>query len=196
MIVTIHYTTTIPSEAVATPIVGTGYNGGRKSELEVTVDLAAIGSGALTVRTRTWGETREYKAADVVDVAGKPSWYKALVAGATPVKTARLEVKDSNLIATWVSVAGATHAVRLFVAGGNPLISPSPDIDGEFLVAFRPDGSGWEYKLTGEHDGFPSHKIIVGPHIPLDHDCVAEGQTPASLLPPSEFSVDTGWRAV
>ncbi|WGW04216.1 hypothetical protein [Tropicibacter oceani] len=193
MNVTIRYITEIPSQAVALPGAGTGFNGGRKSTLEAQIDLSVNGPGSLTVLTRSWGTTREYARKDLLDVAGKPTWYKSLRPGATALNTATLQLSNDNLFAAFVDVPDASHGVRLYVAGGNPLVVPSPEIDGEFIVSFRNHGGTWQYRVVGSHDGFPSHRIAVGANTVLDHDCVAQDQTPLSLLPPSEFAVSTGW---
>lgn len=193
MKVKITYTTEIPSEAVALPGAGSGFNGGRKSTLEVQIDLSVVGLASLNVLTRSWGTTRKYGSDDLQSVSGKPSWYKTVRPGATVLDTATLQLKSDNLSAAFFDSADASHGVRLYVAGGNPLFVPSPEIDGEFVVSFQKQGAGWQYRVVGAHDGFPSHRIVVGGHTALDHDCVAQGQNPLSLLPPSEFRVSTGW---
>jgi hypothetical protein len=196
MKIDISYTTAIPSPAVKLFGAGSGFNGGRKSTLEVRMDLSQNGTEAFALRTRTWGSTQRYDAADLEDVAGKPGWWKAIRSGATATETGTLSVKDSNLRAEYVSSPEGSHSVRLVVAGGNPLISPSPEIDGNFIISFRREQGSWQAKLTGVFDGFPDHRVTVGGLTLLDHDCVAEGQTPLSLPAPAEFSKDSGWNAL
>ena len=202
MIVKVLYQTRIPSEAVT--FLGSTFNGGTKSTLEVEIELDKTGADSHKVTKRTWGETHSYKNDQALSVSGKPDWYRKLAAGAEPLESKRLEVKDSNLKATWMTPGDASHGTRLFVVGANPLASAGPAIDAEFDVGFKVVSGQVLYKifsnaglLIKDHDGFPDHTVSVNGSVVYNFDCVAKGQTPGSLLPPSEITIpDTDWAPV
>ena len=190
MKVQVKYITEIPSEAVTYYVVGVGgtFNGGIKSTLEVELDLSKVGTDSFAVKTKTWGESREYADDDALTVDGKPDWYRNLRAGADVKDRATLAVLDSNLkTAFYKSVSD--HGVSLYVAGGNPLLRAGPAIDGEFFLSVKEDGGDIYYQIYGSHDGFPSHEISINGTLILNHDPVALNQGPGSLAPPAEFTV-------
>jgi hypothetical protein len=196
---TIIYITSIPSQVVKFSVLGIGgsYNGGIKSTLTVEVDLAQSGPGSLKVLTRTWGMTSKYNDADALPVAGKPSWFCALKSGASAIQQGQLAPADDNLKATWKVPGDATHGVALFAAGGNPLLSVAPAIDGDFVLGLRMQAGKIQYRLEGEHDGFPDHVITIGGTKIYAHDCVAAGKDPSHLAPPAEVDLPSpAWKTL
>lgn len=190
----------IPSPAVAMSLPGIGdvraFGGDGRSfsyssgtaRGEVTGMVTLRGSARVTARR--WGKTTEYDPASVVPAASKPDWWRELVEGASPINHATLTATDENLniVPAAAATDGAT-AVKVILAGANPLISASPDIDAELLVELIEKNGAIDVAVTGAHDGFPAYELYVNGTAVYTHDPVATNQTPLSLLPPAEFDV-------
>lgn len=186
MRVVVKYVTKIPSQAVE--FLGLVFNGGVKSTIIVTVDLSKNKAESILRVKRSWGESRSYSSDDILTIDGKPSWFKDLKPGASVTARETLRVKNSNLKATFYQSV-SDHGVALYVAGGNPLLLGSPDIDGEFYISLKKKEGSLAYQIYGKHDGFPDHLITIDDKVILHHDSVALNQGPASLGPPAEFIV-------
>lgn len=188
----------IPSEAVTFSILGYGgtFNGGVKCEPAATIDLSMNGESSLSFPEPAWGETRSYDDTDASAVSGKPDWYRQLNSGAAVVETKRLDRTTDNLNATFEVPTGASHGVKFFVVGANPLLSYAPAIDAEIKVGLRIINGELEVMAAGSHDGFPSYSLVVNGMEIYSHDCVAEAQDPSDLAPPMEYSVDVDWRSL
>ncbi len=160
------------------------------------------------VKTPKWGTSHQYQQDDVVSVPGKPFWWFDVKDGATPSKSDTLKRTTGNLgiseggSSASEQYAGAVlghdiQAWTLKVAGALPLI-PSPDIncDLTLMIMYKGAAEGFSYKVIGDHDGFPAYELYLEGNLIYSHDPVAEDQTPASLIAPSEYNVDTGWKPV
>jgi len=149
---------------------------------------------------RNWGESTEYNTDDVVDVPGKPSWFKALKQGAAPIRRKTLELTDSNLRARMgsnsltenlASIALRSTLTQYDVAGALPLITPSPDIDAELYLHLWIDDGRIKAALHGSHDGFPAYEFYVAGTRIYSYDPVAAGASPTALLGTSSVTVNT-----
>lgn len=168
--------------------------GGWQSVLFAEIDLAMIGPASLKQLTRRWARAYEFGAADARPMPGKPSWYRDLRGGAPAVGDAELAVADGNLLASWSVPAGASHGVRLLVAGANPLLPAAESIDSEITVGFRTQTGQLQYRIEGKHDGFPDHQVKIDARLVYDFDCLASGKSPADLAAPAEVKLPVaGW---
>ncbi|RMF15842.1 MAG: hypothetical protein D6758_09055 [Gammaproteobacteria bacterium] len=154
----------------------------------------------LEIHDIAFGTTHAYDSGDVSDVPGKPSWWKAINAGATPKASDTLArtVDNLNIVQSHVMPPTAESywpkgpiaaLAYLKVNGPNPLVAAAPAINADlYLYVKEYNGKLW-FKLTGSHDGFPAYELYVDQCLVLSHDPEATNQGPLSLFPPSEFSV-------
>lgn len=151
-----------------------------------------------------FGATHAYDQDDTSDVAGKPSWWNSINSGASPTDSGTLTRTADNLNAvqsyTYAPTAESywpdgpiAALVYLKVNAPNPLESLAPAIDANLYLYVKQYNGKLYYKLSGDHDGFPAFELYVDECRVFSHDPAAENQSPASLLPPSEYRVgETG----
>jgi len=184
----------IPSEAVYYLMYT--FSGGMKCSPNPTVDLDKAGAESLTLPALVWSTTHEYENADAPKDEGnpgKPDWFRSLRSGAKPIKSATLQRTAENLDVQFVQLAGATHAVKFYVNGGNPLMpSGTPDIDATITVGLRKVPGGIEFCVDGTHDGFPNYVLQINGKPVYEWDAVAKGKTPGDLA--FSESVQIPWR--
>lgn len=182
----------IPSEAVYYALYT--FSGGMKCSPNPTVDLDKAGAGSLTLPALVWSATHQYENADAPPVAGKPDWFRSLSSGAKPTKSATLQRNAENLDVQFVQLAGATHAVKFYVNGGNPLLPPviTPDIDATITVGLRKVPGGIEFCVDGTHNGFPNYVLQINGKTVYEWDAVAKGKTPGNLA--FSETVQIPWR--
>lgn len=191
----------IPSPAVSwprgTPGATLNFNGGEKVIFGASIDLDSMGPGALTIVERRFGRTLQYADSGVRPVSGKPDWWSEIVPNAPVIASAQLEMVDDRLNGTWRANEG-THGVRILVNAWNPLIptTVSPSIDAEFILSLRRHQGQIQFKLAGEHDGFPNYQLRLGPRVIYAYDCVAKSKTPWHLTPPMDETARVGWQSV
>lgn len=160
-----------------------------------------------SVLSRAWGESTEYKVSDTEAVADKPSWYRRLKPGATPIARETLAVSDDNLKAELggssregiFSVAEGSVVAGFKVAGALPLIFASPDIDGKFYLHLKRENDRMLVRLRGGHDEFPAYELWANGTLIYSYDPVTAGGTPIGLIGTGDFDVevDTGkWQDV
>ena len=166
---------------------------------KIGVEPTAGHTPRLTIIDRDWGPSTEYNQSDVRPVPGMPSWYKELIGSPAPIARAALPATPSNLSISVrnVALSGGTHAVKIkmHAEGAMPLRRLAPAIDANLEIYIAHVGA-WQYMIRGDHDGFPAYELYLDRHLVYSHDPIGLGQTPASLLPPSEFSVSTPWRTI
>ena len=214
--VEIKYRAFIPSPAISGPYFdnfhgdgrGFSYSGGTsRGEVTFLVDVGPGGAVSnLRYSDRHWSPTSQYSSSDTYAVAGKPSWWLGLNAGATPNNTATCPTSDDTLrayiggtgtTANVLAMAERASIVSVTIAGSNPLLTGSPDIDADVSILLRRTSSGGiEAKAFGSHDGFPAHEIYVNGNSLYTYDPEAADNGPSALLPPEDISVDTSWQSV
>ena len=182
----------IPSEAVY--YAKYTFSGGMKCSPNPTVDLDKTGAGSLTLPALIWSPTHQYENADAPIIADKPDWFRSLRSGAKPIKSATLQRTAENLDVQFVQLPGATHAVKFYVNGGNPLLPPiiTPDIDATITVGLRKVPGGIEFCVDGTHDGFPNYVLQINGKPVYEWDAVAKGKTPGDLA--FSETVQIPWR--
>lgn len=197
-IVSVEMTVFIPSEVVLYSVLGYGgaFNGGTKCSPKAVLDLDKLGASSMTVGPLAWGTTHRYDPANAVAVAGKPDWYRALRGGASAIESQQLQRTEANLNVAFAQLAGATHAVKFFIEGANPLLTLAPAIDAEIVVGFRKAGGGVQFAASGEHDGFPNYTLKIANKQVYAWDCVTKGEDPSALRPPMDQVVNTGWKTL
>lgn len=142
-----------------------------------------------------WGMTKKYADSDVEPVPGAPAWFYRRKPDAIPLETARLARTLENLHATVVRGDRETVVVSLHVAGANPLIPGSPDINAEirvFLHQARADLPAL-ISIQGTHDGFPAYELYVNKVRVYSYDPVASDDSPMALFPPMDREVALQW---
>lgn len=202
----------IPAPAVSLDLPGTdafagdnrsfSYSGGTsRAEIHATLTFGSQHRWPqLQVHNIAFGTTHAYDQADTSDVAGKPGWWKSINSGATPTATDTLARTADNLdIAqsyTYPPTAesywpeGPIAALAyLKVNAANPLQSLAPAINADLYLYLKEYNGKIYYKLSGTHDGFPAYELYVDQCRIYSHDPAAQNQSPASLFPPSEYSV-------
>lgn len=173
----------IPSEAVYFRlIVGGGFNGGVKCSPSATVDLDKFGDSAFSVPPLSWSATHRYSDSDTLNVPSKPNWFRTLKPNARPIETKTLLRTTENLNVTATQIAGATHAVKFFVNGGNPLLpAVSPDIDATITVGLRKNSNRIQYTIEGSHDAFPNYSVEINQKNVYAWDAVVNNADPSDL---------------
>ena len=78
----------------------------------------------------------------------------------------------------------------------NRWLPPTPDIDYRYTVWLRKTDDGIQYRLEGQHDGFPAYSVWILNDLISKHDPEISDQTPFSLfsiplIGRGEFSVNT-----
>ncbi|EJL23950.1 DUF3238 domain-containing protein [Novosphingobium sp. AP12] len=186
----------IPSPAVQFYFAGIGgtFNGGVKCSPSPKIDLDVAGADSFSFPTLTWGTTHAYEDGDAPIVAGKPDWFRNLNAGAKPTESEQLARTPANLNAEFVAFAGASHAVKFWVVGANPLLALAPAIDADIIVGLRKAGTKVQFAVSGAHDGFPNYTLSIGGKTVYSWDCVTHGETPSALKPPMDQSISLDWQ--
>ena len=214
--VEIRYRAFIPSPALTGPFFDNYHGDGRgfsysagtsRGELTCLVDMSP-GGGLSNLRytDRHWSDSHSYSASSTSPVAGKPDWWLDLAPGAVPIGTDRCATNDDTLRAyiggpgttvNVLAIAENASLVTIAMAGNNPLIPGSPDIDATISVLLRRTADGGiEAKAYGSHDGFPSHELYVNQQALFTYDPVAAGNGPTALLAPEDINEDTRWTTV
>jgi hypothetical protein len=90
--------------------------------------------------------------------------------------------------ASIVNTTGSSFTVRFEGDPGNACVDPwAWDISWLNEITFSWNGSSWSYTLEMDHDGFPSHDVLLDFVRVYTFDPVNNGQTPASLGWPREI---------
>jgi len=194
--INIRLTIGIPSEAVYYDPVGLGggaFSGGVKCEPAVAIDIDTAGAASMAFPVPAWSMTKSFAPSATLTVAGKPDWFRSLKAGSQPTGSATLARTVDNLNARFTVPDGASHGVEFIVVGANPLLSAAPAIDATLTVGLRRKAGKVQYRVTGNHDGFPDYYVFIEAKRVYRWSCVDEGQTPFALFPPAECAVESGW---
>ncbi|HKK29186.1 MAG TPA: hypothetical protein VKA18_02180, partial [Alphaproteobacteria bacterium] len=187
--------------------------GSSRAELHGVIDLDPNrDTPLLELATPLWGETTKYAQDSFVDLDALPSWYnlggapltlavpswfKGKKAGVSPIDSATLARTEKNLRMEVTRIDAEFVRVNLVVAGANPLIPGSPDIDAEIDVfLWRRPGLPALLFVKGRHDGFPAYELYVNRQRIAEYDPVVAGDTPFALFPPMDRDIDTGWREI
>ncbi|WP_054955285.1 DUF3238 domain-containing protein [Paenibacillus dakarensis] len=90
------------------------------------------------------------------------------------------------------SISSTSATFKLRASAANPLVSSAPAIDWEYTITVTNTG---KVTVNGTHDGYPAHEIYKRvdygtPTRIYTHDPRVTGETPASLAPPMEHSVN------
>lgn len=178
--------------------------GTSRAELVGRVTLGAAGAPpTVSLVSRSFGRSEEYSHDDLVDVAGKPDWYKSLREGATPLAADTLVAGDDNLkielgagSSTTESVFSAlenTTVVTIGLAGALPLMTGAPAIDATLYLHLKSVGGRLRALVHGSHDGFPAFELYVNRQLVYSYDPVAAGSSPDALLPPEDVTANTSY---
>jgi hypothetical protein len=206
----------IPSRAVLVPLPVAGdigfdgdnrdfsYDEGTsRAELWVDVDNSPLAASPVTVKRREFGESRWYVKDKLVDVWGKPFWWKAVR------RNPFLQIEDSpDGIATAVvtgsslSVTGAIESSDPFgliknahitfrVNAAVPFEVLAPAIDCRFDILMSATGlPAFAYSVTGFHDGFPAYELYLQQRRVYAFHPVQAGTSPLNLAPGREVQVN------
>lgn len=205
----------IPSRAVSVPlpVVGDigfdgdnrGFNFGEgtaRADLWVEIDDSPTTITPIHVKRRSFGESRWYTRDKLVDVVGRPFWWKEIQRNpllgteALPNGIATAVVTDRTLNVTGrlepADPFGLIKNIRVSfrVNGTNPLEELAPAIDCQLdLVVSATGVPAFTYSLTGTHDGFPAYELYLQQRLVYSFDPVAEGTSPLSLGDPNSVQV-------
>lgn len=184
---------------------GFSYSGGTsRAELVGQVVVGAAGTApSVSLVSRSFGQSEEYNHDDLVDVPGKPDWYKTLREGYTTIASDALAATDDNLSielgaggSTTESVFSAlenTTVVTIRLAGALPLMTGAPAIDATLYVHLKSVGGRIRALVHGSHDGFPAYELYVNRELVYSYDPVAAGSSPDALLPPEDVTASTSY---
>lgn len=212
----------IPSRAVNVPLPlagevgfdgdnrGFSYDEGTsRAELWVDVDNSPFTQSPITVKRRAFGESRWYTKDKLVDVFGKPFWWKSirrdpfLNTEALPDGIATAPVTNETLNVTGrlepADAFGLTKNVRITfqVFGKNPLEALAPAIDTRLELLIAATGlPAFTYSIVGTHDAFPAYELYLQKRLVYSFDPVAARTNPLNLadvngipvnIPPTVF---------
>jgi hypothetical protein len=154
----------------------------------VIVRAAGAGNPIIGVPTRNFCATNQYNPSQGNAVAGQPSWWWTLRPNQLPIRSRRLPLTNTNNIVRAERVNANTVKVQLVLAAGNPFAGP--EIDANINVFIRKNaGAQPEYRVEGNHDGFPAYELYINGTRVYDFDPKTRNQDPASLFPPAEWSI-------
>lgn len=185
-----------------------GYSGGTsRAELVANVTVGVAGTApSVSLVSRRFGQSEEYNVDDLVDVPGKPDWFKTLREGYTTIASDTLQASDDNLSiqlgaggstteAVFSTIEGTT-VVTISLAGALPLMTGAPDIDATLYLHLKTEGGRIKALVHGSHDGFPAYELYVNRQRIYSYDPVAAGSSPDALLPPEDVEVSTSYADV
>lgn len=218
------YRAFIPSPAIMVELPGIGTDlrafsgdgrsfshgsGTSRAQIDARVQLRGGGVNARVVSsTARWGESKRYPMEDVLEVPGKPSWWRDTVENPRVLERATLPRTPDNLgveaggFGTQDAVYGVISDDSMFtyhVDGGLPLLpSVTPNINARLRLLLRANGGQVEARLHGNHDGFPAHEFYVEGVRIYGYDPVAAGNSPLALngLGDGDIAVDTNWVSI
>lgn len=181
--------------------------GSSRAEIRARYSFSAPGQAhSFKVLGHHWGESTEYNVGDTEAVPGKPSWYRCVKQGATPIARKTLAVSDDNLHAELggdshqgiISVAEGSVVAGFHVAGALPLMFASADVDANLYLHFKRQGDRMMVRLLGGHDEFPAYELYANGTLIYSYDPVAAGGTPFGLVGTGDFDVEvnTRWQDV
>jgi len=203
----------IPSRAVYVPTGsdagfggddrGFSFNGGTsRADVWVDVDNVPITSNLLTIKYCDFGQTTQYMKEKLVDVWGKPSWWKAvkkdpfLGIEASPDDCRKCDVTSSSLsVAAKLESGGpfgVIPAVRVtfHVDATNPLESLAPAINCDLDVVLSATGPTFTVGVVGSHDSFPAYELYVQQRLIYSFDPVRAGTSPLNLAYHGDIAVN------
>ncbi|HET6484283.1 MAG TPA: DUF3238 domain-containing protein [Actinoplanes sp.] len=178
-------------------------DGSSRAELWVDIDHSPTTTNPVTVKRKAFGESRWYTKDKLVDVLGKPFWWKEvrkdpfLGIEAPPDGVATAVVSDLTLRVTGQVEAadpfGLIKNVRVTfqVNGTNPLEPLAPAIDCRLDLLIAATGvPAFTYSLVGSHDGFPAYELYLQQRLVYSFNPVQAGTSPLSLGDPSGVPVN------
>jgi hypothetical protein len=182
-----------------------GYSGGTsRAEVIGNISVGVPGSGgAVTLASRAFGLSKEFNYDDVVDVSGKPDWWKDLKPGYSVIASDTQTATDDHLNLVGGAGGSTTEAVfssiesttvaTITVDASLPLETGAPAIDADLYVHFKVDSGRIMGLVHGSHDGFPAYEVYFNQQLAYQFDPVAAGSSPASLLPPEDITANTSY---
>lgn len=200
----------IPSRAVIGN--GVGYDGDNRdfsydagtsrAELWIDAIYSASTNNPVRIKRRAFGQSAEYVQDKLVDVLGKPFWWKAirkdpfLQTEDLPDRIATSEVTDETLRVTGqmeMPPLGLISVLHLLfhVNGALPLEPLGPPINCDLDVFLTPSGPNIiNYSIKGTHDGFPAYELYIERKLVYSYDPVKANASPLSLLPVATVPVN------
>jgi hypothetical protein len=208
----------IPSRAVQIPlpIAGdVGFDGDNRdfsydsgtSRAEMWIDavFATDSKNPIRIKRRAFGQSAEYVKTNLVDVTGKPFWWKAirkdpfLNIEALPDRTGTAIVSDASLrVAGQIEVSplGIIPVLHIVfhINAANPLEPAAPAIDCDLDLFLAVSGQNIiTYSLKGTHDRFPAYELYLEQNLVYSYDPTKEGGTPADLASIVTQQVNISW---
>lgn len=181
---------------------GFQYVGGRErsrafQSVVVTVDPQRS-SPIINVPERSWGQTTKYDSSQARFDPEKPDWWWIPKVGAKPSAKETLQVTDDNNRISAKRISANEIEINFHLDGGNPLAPiGTPNINADLKVVIRQaEGKQAEYKIKGDHDGFPAYELYINRNRVYEHDPVERNQGPFSLFAPAEFNLETEFQPV
>jgi Ca2+-binding RTX toxin-like protein len=172
---------------------GFEYDSGRErsrafQSVVVTVDPQRV-SPIINTPELKWGQTTRYDSSQAQFDPDKPDWWWIPKDGATPNAKETLQVTNDNNRVVAKRISANEIEVSFHLDGGNPLALPgTPNINADLKIFIRQqEGKKAEYRLEGDHDGFPAYELYINRNRVYEHDPVKRNQGPFSLMPPAEF---------
>ena len=211
----------IPSRAVQIPLPVVGdvgyegdnrdfsYDGGTsRAELWIDAIYSASTNNPVNIKRRGFGESMEYVKDKLVDVIGKPFWWKAIrkepftQIEVLPDRTATAVITDKSLSVTGqmeMPALGLMPVLHLHfhVDAAMPLDALAPAINCDLDVFLVVSGLNMvTYSIKGTHDGFPAYELYIERNRVYSYDPVKAGASPAELAPIGGIQVNVPWTAL
>jgi hypothetical protein len=197
----------IPSRAVAIPIGplgdagfdgdnrGFSYDQGTsRADIWIDVDNSPIATRPINLKRMEFGQTRRYDKTKIVDVAGKPFWWKEIRRNPflntedVPDAIATAEVNAETMRVTGTIEQGAfgiipNIRVKLHTQGKNPLEPLAPPFNCDLDVLISATGTPLiSYSISGAHDGFPAYELYISQRPVYFFDPVTQNTNPLNLF--------------
>lgn len=163
--------------------------GTSRCDLFTTIDLNPDTEDYISLHKK-WYPTKKYSIDDIEPVKNKPKWFwKKKNQSVTPIEQDTLEMNENNLsmdvfrIKKYEGHSLSNSRVTLKVAGSNPLLTGSPQIDFRAQIYLIQTTDGVKYKLNIGHDKFPANELYINEKLVYSFDPVRSKTTPINLFP-------------
>lgn len=174
--------------------------GSSRAELWADGNFDTIPNQPITVKRKAFGKSTMYHKHKLVDVWGKPSWWRDvkktpfLDVEEPPDDTGTATVTDESIRLTGrmeASIFGLTSVlhVNFFIQGKLPLdlLAPAFNCDLNLFLTRTP---GISFMIQGMHDGFPAYELYLNRRLIYHYDPVSAGVGPEKLMPPMDVNVN------
>ena len=175
-------------------------NGTSRAEIWVDAFFNPEPDNIISVKELKFGQSEKYNASSLVEVGGKPWWWKAVRTNPF-LNTEELPYETATAVVNYdtLSVTGTFDSlnptqclkVTFHINGTNPLEANAPAINGDIDLNLYYSGEAVNYQITGRHDPFPCWELYLNRQLIYNYD--ASNSNPFELFPMQQQLIKTEW---